>query len=102
MEKKLMDEIRNYWFQAIYLTVANMLTSDHEIDDVDKFASNKFNFPVVYKGEEAWIEVSVSLPKEFGDEGYDKREEYKMKLEKKAEIAEKKEKKKKKSEEKGE
>lgn len=102
MDKKMMDEIRNFWFKGIYLNVKDYLVSQYDCDDVEQFASNKFNFPVVYKGEEAWIEVTVSLPKEFGDEGYDKREEYKMKLEKKAEIAEKKEKKKKKSEEKGE
>ena len=49
--------------------------------------SNSFNFPVVVEGEEGWVEVVVKVPKEYGDEGYDKREEYSLKLATNAEKA---------------
>lgn len=82
-------------------------------EDVAFIASNTINFPTVYNGEEAWIEVTVKMPKETGDDGYMKREEYKMKCEeserkakekeeaKAKKIAKDNEKRKKKEEEKG-
>ena len=55
-------------------------------EDCGMIASNSFNFPVVADdGEEGWIEVVVKIPKE--DEGYEKREEYEMKIKERAEKA---------------
>lgn len=52
-------------------------------EDCGKIASNSFNFPIVADdGEEGWIEIVVKIPKE--DEGYEKRDEYQMKLKEKA------------------
>ena len=49
-------------------------------------ASNSFDVDVVADdGEEGWIEVVVKIPKE--DEGYEKREEYEMKIKERAEKA---------------
>lgn len=53
-------------------------------EDCGMIASNSFNFPVVSDdGEEGWIEVVVKIPKE--DEGYEKREEYNIKIKERAE-----------------
>ena len=53
-------------------------------EDCGMIASNSFNFPIVAEdGEEGWIEVVVKIPKE--DDGYEKREEYEMKVKKKEE-----------------
>lgn len=60
-------------------------------EDVAFIASNTINFPIVYNGEEAWIEVTVKMPKEGGDDGYMKRDEYKMKCEENARKAREKE-----------
>ena len=49
-------------------------------EDCGLIASNSFNLPVVVDGEEGWVEVVVKVPKEDGDEGFGKREEYSMKL----------------------
>lgn len=55
-------------------------------EDVGMIASNSFNFPIVTdEGEEGWVEIVVKIPKE--DEGYEKREEYKLKCQKKVEDA---------------
>ena len=54
-------------------------------EDCGQIASNSFNFPIVEDGEEGWIEIVVKIPKE--DEGYEKREEYKLKCQKKVEDA---------------
>ena len=56
-------------------------------EDCGMITSNSFNFPVVVEGEEGWVEVVVKVPKEYGDEGYDKREEYSLKLATNAEKA---------------
>lgn len=50
-------------------------------EDCGKIASNSFNFPIVEGDEEGWIEIVVKIPKEDGDEGYSKREEYELKCE---------------------
>lgn len=52
-------------------------------EDVALIASNTLNFPISHNGEEGWIEVTVKIPKEEGDDGYLKRESYKMHLEEK-------------------
>ncbi len=54
-------------------------------EDMGFIASNKFNFPTVWNGEEIWVEVTGTIPKENGDEGYLKREEYDGKVAKRAE-----------------
>ena len=69
--------------------VENLFThmSDYCGEDCGMITSNSFNFPVVVEGEEGWVEVVVKVPKEYGDEGYDKREEYSLKLATNAEKA---------------
>ena len=53
-------------------------------EDLGKIASNGFNMPLVTPaGEEYWLEVVVKIPKDQEDEGYLKREEYKIKIENK-------------------
>lgn len=54
-------------------------------EDCRQIASNSFNFPVVEDGEEGWVEIVVKIPKE--DEGYEKREEFQMKIKEKEEKA---------------
>ena len=49
-------------------------------EDIGRIASNSFNFPIVEDGEEGWVEIVVKVPKETGDEGYGKREEYTLKI----------------------
>lgn len=58
-----------------------------ENEDVGMVSSNSFNFPVVEDGEEGWVEIVVKVTKDGGDDGYLKRDEYKMKCEEKAEKA---------------
>lgn len=61
-----------------------------EGEDIGLIASNKFNLPIVYNEEEAWLEITVSLTKDKDiDSGYMKREEYTLKQKKAAERAEK-------------
>lgn len=57
-------------------------------EDVALIASNTLNFPVAYNGEEAWVEVTVKIPKDDdGDAGYLKRKSYTMHLQEKADKA---------------
>ena len=58
-----------------------------ETEDVGMVSSNSFNFPVVEDGEEGWVEIVVKVTKDGGDDGYLKRDEYKMKCEEKVEKA---------------
>lgn len=53
-------------------------------EDCGMIANNSFNFPFVHEGEEGWIEVVVKIPKEYADEGYDKREAYRLLCEERA------------------
>ena len=50
-------------------------------EDTGMIASNSFNFPIVWEGEESCVEVVVKVPKYDGDELYALREEYQMKCE---------------------
>ena len=59
-------------------------------EELGMIASNKFNFPMVYNGEDIWVEITVAIPKESGDEGYMKREEYDGKIAKRVEREKKK------------
>jgi len=60
-----------------YLDIITKALAD---EDVGMIASNAINLPFVTEdGEEGWVEITVKVPKESGDEGYGKREEYTMK-----------------------
>ena len=67
-----------------YLSVIMSYFTD---EDIGRIASNSFNFPIVEDGEEGWVEIVVKVPKETGDEGYGKREEYALKIKEKEEKA---------------
>lgn len=71
-----------------YLEIITKALAD---EDVGMIASNAINLPfVTEEGEEGWVEITVKVPKETGDEGYGKREEYTMKcVEREAKAKEK-------------
>ena len=71
MKVAVANSIREQYVQKLM-----SLLSD---EDLGMIASNSFNFPIVADGEESWVEIVVKIPKE--DDGYDKREEYSMKVE---------------------
>ena len=74
------NSIRTKYLEALMIALDN--------EDVGQIASNSFNFPVVAEdGDEGWVEIVIKIPKENGDEGFDKREEYRLKCEVKAEKA---------------
>lgn len=56
-------------------------------EDCGMIASNSFNFPIVEDGEEGWMEIVVKITKDDGDDGYMKRDEYRLKCEEKKEKA---------------
>lgn len=57
------------------------LLNFYEGEDADLIASNKINLPIVSEdGEEGWLEVTVTITKDEGDDGYLKREAYKIKV----------------------
>ena len=45
-------------------------------EDIGMIASNTINFPIAVDGEEGWVEITVKVPKEDGDDGYMKRQQY--------------------------
>lgn len=54
-------------------------------EDVAAINSHTLNLPVLAEdGTEGWLEISLKVPNEHGDEGYDKREEYEISLRDKA------------------
>ena len=57
-------------------------------EDIGLISSNVFNFPIVTEdGEEAWVEISVKVPKGTKDEEYDgyaRREQYDIACQEKA------------------
>ena len=65
----------------------NAVRSLFDDEDCGMTTSNSFNFPIVWEGEEGWVEVVVKVPKYDGDEGYALREEYEMKCKERAEKA---------------
>lgn len=74
------NSIRTKYLEALMIALDN--------EDVGQIASNSFNFPVVAEdGDEGWVEIVIKIPKENGDEGFDKREEYRLKCETKVEKA---------------
>lgn len=78
------NKIRKQYIEELLTYFRCDGSSDSE--DCGMITSNSFNFPVVADdGEEGWVEIVVKIPKE--DEGYEKREEYKLKCQKKVEDA---------------
>lgn len=74
------NAIRSFLIEKLYKEFS-------ETEDVGMVSSNSFNFPVVEDGEEGWVEIVVKVTKDGGDDGYLKRDEYKMKCAEKAEKA---------------
>ena len=68
-------------------------------EDVALVNSNTLNFPMVYEGEECFVEVVAKVVKKDSDECYQEREDYQMKLKEQAEKKAKAEAKKKEKEE---
>ena len=56
-----------------------------EGEDVGMIASNSFNFPMVYEGEECFVEVVAKVVKKDSDDCYLAREDFVMKEAEKAE-----------------
>ena len=54
-------------------------------EDVALVNSNTLNFPMVYEGEECFVEVVAKVVKKDSDECYQEREDYQMKLQEQAE-----------------
>ena len=80
------NKIRKQYIEELLTYFRCDGSSDGE--DCGMITSNSFNFPVVADdGEEGWVEIVVKVPKETGDEGYDKREEYTLKIKEKEEKA---------------
>ena len=57
----------------------NAILSLFNEEDTGMIASNSFNFPIVWEGEEGCVEIVVKVPKYDGDEIYALREEYALK-----------------------
>lgn len=85
---KEMNQMKNTTANAIRERYLSAIMSYFTDEDIGRITSNSFNFPIVEGDEEGWVEIVVKIPKESGDEGYDKREEYRLKLEEKAQKAE--------------
>ena len=76
------NKIRKQYIEELLAYFACEGSSDGE--DCGMITSNSFNFPVVADdGEEGWVEIVVKIPKE--DDGYEKREEYTLKIKERAE-----------------
>ena len=54
-------------------------------EDVGMVNSNTLNFPLVYDGEECFVEVTAKVVKKDADECYQEREDYQARLVEKAE-----------------
>ena len=79
MKVAMANAVREHYIKAV--------RSLFNEEDCGMTTSNSFNFPIVWEGEEGWVEVIVKVPKYDGDEGYALREEYEMKVRKRAEKA---------------
>ena len=54
-------------------------------NDCGMITSNSFNIPIVAEdGEEGWLEITVKVTKDSGDDGYLKRQAYEINLADKA------------------
>ena len=79
MKVAIANAVREHYIKAV--------RSLFEEEDWGMTASNSFNFPIAWEGEEGWVEVVVKVSKYGGDEGYALREEYEMKCKERAERA---------------
>lgn len=79
MKVAVANAIREHYIKAV--------RSLFDEEDCGMTTSNSFNFPIVWEGEEGWVEIVVKVPKYDGDEGYALREEYEMKCKERAEKA---------------
>ena len=79
MKVAMANAVREHYIKAV--------RSLFDEEDCGMTTSNSFNFPIVWEGEEGWVEVVVKVPKYDGDEGYALREEYEMKVRNRAKKA---------------
>ena len=79
MKVAMKNAIREHYIKAV--------RSLFDEEDCGMITSHSVNFPIVWEGEEAWVEVMVKVPKYDGDEGYALRVEYEMKCKERAEKA---------------
>lgn len=75
MKLSLANQVRAHYTEVL---LNQFVQAD---EDCGMIASNSFNFPIVVEGEEGWVEITVKVTKDGGDDGYGKREEYRMKCE---------------------
>lgn len=73
MKLTLANAVRTAIIQKLYAYM------EAEGEDVGMIASNSFNFPMVYDGEECFVEVVAKVVKKDSDECYMMREDYTMK-----------------------
>lgn len=74
MTLKNANATRSHYIEALFDFFKNE-------EDCGMVASNCFNFPTVTEdGEEGWVEVTVKVTKDNGDDGYLKREDYTLHL----------------------
>ena len=88
MKLALANQIRAQYVNALLAYLQSLG------EDVGMTASNVINLPIVYDGEEGWVEISVKVPKGTKDEeydGYGRREDYRISQEEKAEKTAKRE-----------
>lgn len=73
MKLNLANQVRAHYTENLF----NQFVQAGE--DCGMIASNSFNFPIVVEGEEGWVEITVKVTKDGGDDGYGKRDGYRMK-----------------------
>jgi hypothetical protein len=73
MKLTLANAVRTAIIQKLYAYM------EAEGEDVGMIASNSFNFPMVYDGEECFVEVVAKVVKKDSDECYMMREDFTMK-----------------------
>ena len=73
MKLTLANAVRTAIIQKLYAYM------EAEGADVGMIASNSFNFPMVYDGEECFVEVVAKVVKKDSDECYMMREDFSMK-----------------------
>ena len=73
MKLALANAVRTAIIQKLYAYM------ESEGEDVGMIASNSFNFPMVYDGEECFVEVVAKVVKKDSDECYMMREDFTMK-----------------------
>lgn len=79
MKLALANAVRTAIVQKLFTFMEN------EGEDVGMIASNSFNFPYVYEGEECFVEIVAKVVKKDSDDCYMMREDFVMKEAEKAE-----------------